>query len=165
MVGSTPEKLESSVGESLTEHSDPLKEDISQYLLLHHNYAAKPETEPNTARRPLSRRKLKEIRPKSKPAAVPAVQTPIVTVEECPEQEVLYGTYDEATNCLTIIVNEEKPHLTVPDSNKDPSSPFSSSSSDCGYESYDSPHSAGEVDAEMWDESISQLSELFPSLL
>lgn len=176
VVGSTPEKLESGVRDSVTQQqSDPLKEDISQYLLLHHDYAAKPETEPKRVRR-LPSKKLKTLRPKTK-------QTP----EN--QEEVLYGTYDEATNSITILVNGEPTPLTepitevvttipeatpsqlltVPDVTalRNPSSPISvrSDSSDCGYESYDSPHSSGETDAEMWDERMSELSELFPSLI
>lgn len=162
MVGSTPKQLESSVCESIEQpQHDPLKEDISQYLLLHHDYAAKPETEPKRIKR--SRKKLKEIRPKTK--IIPTVQT------ATNNQEVLYGTYDEATNCITILVNDElvtEEVTTIAEVNSinDPSSPsIRSDSSDCGYESLDSPHSAAEPDMEMWDERISELSELFPSLI
>lgn len=71
MVGSTSKQLESSVCKSVT-HPDPLEEDISQYLLLHHDYAAKPESEPKRIRR----KKLKEIKPKSQQSVVtPTVQT------------------------------------------------------------------------------------------
>lgn len=193
MVGTSPKQLESSVCKRLTEQEqlDPLKEDISQYLLLHHDYAAKPESEPKCTR---SNKKLKTIKPKAHrkenltDVIIPAVQTE----EQQQNQEVLYGTYDAATNSITILVNGEptpltepitevittipettaSQFLTVPDSTTivDPVSPASESgirsdSSDCGYESYDSPRSAGETDVEMWDESISQLSELFPSLI
>lgn len=183
VVGPTSEKLESGVCKSIEPQPqrDALEEDISQYLLLHHDYAAKPESEPKRMRR----RKLKELRPKAQETAQNVVIPSVQTVEN---QEVLYGTYDEATNCITILVNGEPTPLTeqitevvttipettsrqllsVPDVNtfKNPSSPsVSSDSSDCGYESYDSPHSAGEADVEMWDDRISELSELFPSLI
>lgn len=183
MVGPTSEKLESGVCKSIEPQPqrDALEEDISQYLLLHHDYAAKPESEPKRMRR----RKLKELRPKAQETAQSVAIPSVQTVEN---QEVLYGTYDEATNCITILVNGEPTPLTeqitevvttipettsrqllsVPDVStfKNPSSPsVSSDSSDCGYESYDSPHSAGEADVEMWDDRISELSELFPSLI
>lgn len=165
MVGSTPEQLESSICESIAQpQRDPLKEDISQYLLLHHDYAAKPETEPKRIKRSPSRKKLKEIRPKTKNIH-PAVQT------TPNNQEILYGTYDEATNCITILVNDEPvteavTTISEASSIKDPASPsIQSDSSDCGYESYDSPHSVAEPDTEMWDERITELSELFPSLI
>lgn len=169
MVGSPPKQLESGVCESIAPQSDQLKEDISEYLLLHHDYAAKPEMEPKRNRRTPARRKLKEIKPKTQ--IVPD------------SQEILYGTYDETTNSITILVNGEQTPLNeeitevvtttdnmlrVPDGcfTQNPSSPsISSVSSDCGYESYDSPHSAGETDADVWDETMSELSELFPSLL
>lgn len=101
-------------------------------------------------------------------------------------EEVLYGTYDENTNCITIIVNDDSlglgeavtevvtvpksdvlgQYLTVP-SVANPSSPGSntrSDASDCGYESLDSPHSVttSENEVDIWDESV---SELFPSLI
>lgn len=181
MVGPTSEQLESSVCKSIEPQPqhDPLEEDISQYLLLHHDYAAKPETEPKHKKL----KKLKQIRPKAQKSLMKV--SPVQTTDT---QEVLYGTYDEATNSITILVNGEPTPLnepitevvttvpeatssqllTVPDvvSIKDPSSPsVRSDSSDCGYESYDSPHSSGETDVEIWDDRISELSELFPSLI
>lgn len=213
-MGKTSEQLESSVGERLTPQPDPLEEDISQYLLLHHDYAAKPNTEVTSPlhkmRRPMpfsrsmhkreknTKSKLKQIRPKLSTIreipsniAVPRSKIREVSVIEDNEdvsEEVVYGTYDEATNSITIIVNDhdlnlseavtevitipehsERQYLTVgtEDFARDASSPVSSGSvrsdlSDCGYESYDSPHSSTETDVDIWDESM---SELFPSLI
>lgn len=178
MVGPTSEQLESSVCKSVTEpqqqqpQHDPVKEDISQYLLLHHDYAAKPETEPPKRQR---QRKLKELWPKAK-----VISPPVQTLDA--PQEVIYGTYDEASNSITILVNGEPTPLnepitevvttvpevidsqllTIPDVNslKNPSSPsVLSETSDCGYESYDS------TDVEVWDDRITELSELFPTLI
>lgn len=179
MVGSTSKQLEPSICASIEpqqQQHNSLEDDISQYLLLHHDYAAKPETEPKRSKR----RKMKEIRPKTQKPVVlqPTVQT---TTDG---QEVLYGTYDQDTNCITILVNGEATPLsepitevitTIPETTaitqqlltvpemKNPSSPgVHSDSSDCGYESYDSPHSVEEADD---DDRLKEFSELFPALL
>lgn len=177
MVGTSPKQLESSVCESLNpETDDTLERDISQFLLLHHDYAAKPQEEkpPRKTTKVNTKSKLKKIRPKV------TKETTLVPNNE----EVIYGTYDENTNCITIIVNDDNlrldevvtevasvpdsdvsgQHLTVP-SVTNPSSPGSnirSDSSDCGYESLDSPHSVMTEEIDIWDESV---SELFPSLI
>ncbi|XP_044265648.1 LOW QUALITY PROTEIN: uncharacterized protein LOC123011972 [Tribolium madens] len=148
VVGAPPEQLESDGSEVLNENQDPLIKDISQYLLLHHNYSARPPTEENQkAPRHTSTTRVKKL-DKLAP-------------------DVVYGTYDESTNCITIIVDDEgvgcgspltstedEEHLTV-ETSVGGVSPRSSSSSDCGYESLGSPES-------LWDDSV---SELFPSLL
>lgn len=184
MVGPSSKQLESSVCTSIKPKTDdPLERDISQFLLLHHDYAAKPQEE-KPVRKPTrvnAKSKLKKIRPKVTKEATTLVPN---------NEEVLYGTYDEKTNCLTIIVNDDNLRLgeavtevaTVPESevlgqyltvpgvtNLNPSSPGSnirSDSSDCGYESLDSPHSvmteSTEKEVDIWDESV---SELFPSLI
>lgn len=179
MVGTSPEQLESSVCERLKPQDDPLERDISQFLLLHHDYAAKPQDEPTKRTKKPNRintkSKLKKIRPKIEPkTTIPSPNN---------SEEVIYGTYDEKNNCITIIVSDDSlkldeavtevasapeevgQYLSIP-GNASPSSPgtnIRSDSSDCGYESLDSPHSfTAEKDVDMWDESM---SELFPSLI
>lgn len=200
-MGEAPKQLEPSVCERLKPDPDQLEQDISQYLLLHHDYAAKaPSTTPKPARKHpqlstkkhtySARSKLKEIRPKtSKHKNVEvAPQVPASVLPSSPE--VLYGTYDESTNCITIIVNDDSvpvdeaiteittTDVEMPDENtcsmsflsipsdvqvKSPSGSVLSDSSDCGYESIDSPHSLEEEeDMAVWDE---RMSELFPSLM
>lgn len=152
-MGTTPEQLESNGSEVLNNNQDPLIKDISEYLLLHHNYSAKPPKEKTKARRTRTR----EIRPKQNELA----------------SDILLGTFDENTNCITIVVNDEncediinedvvqdESRLSV-ETSFGSASPHSSSSSDCGYESFGSPESLGETN-ELWNHEV---SELFPSLL
>ncbi|CAG9831144.1 unnamed protein product [Diabrotica balteata] len=121
MVGKTSTELESS---GCATNTKSLESDISEYLLLHHNYAAKPPLDDTlNAKSPISRiRKLKTIKPKRK-----IVNTkPVI-----PESDVVYGTLDEVSNVVTIIVDsngvpmteealqrlenrEEETQLTVP---------------------------------------------------
>ncbi|XP_072381895.1 LOW QUALITY PROTEIN: uncharacterized protein Xbp1 [Diabrotica undecimpunctata] len=121
MVGKTSTELESS---GCTTNTKSLESDISEYLLLHHNYAAKPPLDDTlNAKSPISRiKKLKTIKPKRK-----IVNTkPVI-----PESDVVYGTLDEVSNVVTIIVDsngvpmteealqrlenrEEETQLTVP---------------------------------------------------
>ncbi|KAK9886130.1 hypothetical protein WA026_014916 [Henosepilachna vigintioctopunctata] len=215
MVGKPSEKLESCGGVMLgVEKAKSLENDISQYLLLHHNYT-KPGPEPKKIA-PKSRMhnkkeskalrttsKLKKIVPKgplktgaiclqreSIPSIVkcePVVEcSPVINLDASHESaDVIYGTYDEATNCVTIVINEDGTCVTEADEivltpentlttnvqndkflcvspSKEVNggaSPISTSGSDCGYESLDSPLS---LDDEIWDQSV---SELFPSLL
>lgn len=111
--------------------------DISEYLLLHHNYCA---------RKPTTKSKLKPIRPK------PTTNTkkPLtIHVETCDDVDIdpMQVQNDE---CLSIPTAEFK----------NMASPSSNSGSDYGYESLDSPNSS--TDDIYWDESV---TELFPSLL
>uniref|UniRef100_A0A6P7GJS1 X-box-binding protein 1 n=1 Tax=Diabrotica virgifera virgifera TaxID=50390 RepID=A0A6P7GJS1_DIAVI len=121
MVGKTSTELESS---GCTTNTKSLESDISEYLLLHHNYAAKPPLDDTLkTKSPINRnRKLKTIKPKRK----------IVTTKPVvPESDVVYGTLDEVSNVVTIIVDsngvpmteealqrlenrEEETQLTVP---------------------------------------------------
>jgi putative methionine-R-sulfoxide reductase with GAF domain len=187
VVGASPKQLESGGSDLLTtEKPDPLIKDISEYLLLHHNYSAKPQEKShkiNRARTSTNKvgkiKKPKEILPK-----VVATNTEIdtnklasyVDVAETEQADVVFGTYDESTNCITIIVDdgvclnnvtdgevilEDDNRLTVPECEVRSSSPHSSSSSDYGYESLGSPESFAEAD-DVWDNSA---SELFPALL
>jgi len=183
VVGPSSKELESS-GSDVLEKSEPLIKDISEYLLLHHNYSAKPIEEGNhkksKSKSHINKNKLKSRIAKSKPQQIlPKVETvlndrlaPITTVTD----EVLYGTFDEATNCITINVNDDssisdpicemeedssdKSTLKVPLENSyGGASPASSSSS--GYESHGSPESFVDSDT-IWDDNV---SELFPSLM
>lgn len=85
------------------------------------------------------------------------------------ESETLYGTYDEKTNSITILLPEEEEQNT-PDFIKyellspiqSSKSPIPSCFSDGGYESIGSPCSEIRNYDELWNSSF---SELFPSLV
>lgn len=256
VVGEASKKLESTRSSVLnTEKEKSLENDISQYLLLHHNYT-KPGPDPRELPKPKNKckkdtksktvlrtnSKLKKIIPKIPfniltPKGLhfqdesvqnlikcePAIECskPIISLDsilkektsdlkdvkipkiikcepvlECNPSvnldtslenlDVIYGTYDEATNCVTIVINEDgtnaidseeivlSPENTVSSDDVQKSSntlslpfskivngsvsPISSSGSDCGYESLGSPSSHCENE---WAE----MSELFPTLL
>ncbi|XP_050310869.1 LOW QUALITY PROTEIN: uncharacterized protein LOC126746601 [Anthonomus grandis grandis] len=172
MVGPPPEHLEPSRG---TGDDVTLKSDISEYLLLHHNYAKAPRKtkDDHHQQQPSPRvKKLKTIRPK-----LTTEPPQKVTREETP-REVVYGTFDENTNTITILVDEvplnevivggvDKTPLNVLETlSVDTNTPPTTTSSECsssprsdlGYESLDSPLS--DLDT-TWEQSV---SELFPSL-
>lgn len=147
-----------------------LENDISEYLLLHHNYAAKPPVDkPKKAKYSYQRnKKLKNIKPKHNKSSI---EQPVIDSQN----EVIFGTLDESTNVVRILVDnngipvteeafqrlesEVESNLIVPSPATKCLSPMSCSDSDRGYESLDSPVSLPE---DVWDQSI---SELFPSLL
>ncbi|XP_018562260.1 LOW QUALITY PROTEIN: uncharacterized protein LOC108904264 [Anoplophora glabripennis] len=192
VVGTASTELESDGGDVLNDNRKSLEKDISEYLLLHHNYAAKPPTQ--NARKPkTNRRKLKAIRPKVNTNVLDRnrlavdLNTPVIIAEnDVSSSDILYGTYSEDSNSVTIIVDgngipiSEAVTEIVSKDNQDASddtvaavdnnflsvptilgnvSPRSTSSSDNGYESLDSPQSLSDLD--IWDQSV---SELFPSL-
>ncbi|CAG9762871.1 unnamed protein product [Ceutorhynchus assimilis] len=136
VVGSPPKHLESKGTKTI--EPDNVIEDISEYLLLHHNYAKMPIS---TAATRKSQKKLKTIRPKEKPTKTISLPEQL----ENKNNELLFGTFDQSTNTITILVND----------NSNNSSPRS----DLGYESLDSPVSTSDMDS--WDHSV---SELFPTL-
>lgn len=121
MVGSPSKQLES----SRTEESDKktsVEQDISEYLLLHHNYAKTQPKEVTTPRRKTSTttRKLKTIKPKihadtkSKLAIKSGLSVPVqpknTTLklqENSSNNELIFGTFDENTNTITILVNDD----------------------------------------------------------
>ncbi|KAF5306163.1 hypothetical protein FQR65_LT07439 [Abscondita terminalis] len=186
VVGSSPKQLESSGRDSL-KAEQYLEQEISPFLLLHHNYSAKQKP-PGSPRRiksknTLSRTKLNTI---TKPKLImPKIEDSTPTENN----EILYGTLDESTNCITIIVDDNSLHLSeavtevvtsdgednsfivlsdestsntlqLPSHNNDYSQNSPSySASDCGYESLDSP--VGIEESDMWDQSV---CELFPML-
>lgn len=241
VVGETSEDMESARSSVLsTEKEKSLENDISQYLLLHHNYT-KPGPDPRELAKlknkckkeskPVRQNsKLKKIIPKipinllnsrsilpketvhTMIKCEPVVECPSIlnlkpgfkTLEPVPtilncepvecnvkldqsfeNTDVIYGTYDEATNCVTIVINEDGSSVTdseeivlTPENTvssgfvkkfsnsldlpfskivNGSASPISCSGSDGGYESLGSP-SHCEND---WGE----MSELFPSLL
>lgn len=242
MVGQASEKLETPRSPLLTSKEKSLENDISQYLLLHHNYT-KPGPDPKELRKSKNKckketktktqahnsSKLKKIIPKipvniispslhvqnkvvkyepfieSKQICDPGkssknFQTSIPTVIKCEpvsecdstvdldsrleNTDVIYGTYDEATNCVTIVINEDGTNVSDPEEiiltadntvsstsletysdsldlpflkvSNGGISPLSSSGSDCGYESLGSP-----THETCWGE----MAQLFPSLL
>lgn len=169
MVGTTPEQLESSGSESVDDTK--IREEIAPYLLLHHNYAAKPIDEPVIKKhRKLNsnRRKFKEIRPKlrSNPKLSPKLLIP-------PE-----ANFDEDSNSYIIIVQDDLSNMDTNEIVIDaschnvenenllsvPSPKYCPSiNSDCGYESIDSPLSLNDPDSDdIWDPTV---GELFPSLM
>lgn len=189
-MGSASESLDSSGCERLNSENIKVPDKSSLQPLLHHDYSAKQK--PVTSKKIVSSRnrqnkKLKLIRPKE--AKRSNIETLYVTQPSVVENsEVLYGTLDEATNCITFVLNDnnlpiseaitevetsdlEKMEvicddgvriqtLSVPQTEGSISPAYSSS--DCGYESLDSPHSiADEASIDVWDHSM---SELFPTL-
>lgn len=183
MVGQTSKQLESSRGEGLEEPKEitAVEQDISEYLLLHHNYAKiRPrEITPAKTSHPSTPRKSnhKSVKPKSKKSTPPAVivqPAPDISLQlETPQNDVMYGTFDENTNTITILVDNvpmnevvlESSEIPALDSSSCLSAPESSSEgglsprSDLGYESLDSPGHISDFDS--WDSSV---TELFPSL-
>ncbi|KAG5886540.1 hypothetical protein JTB14_002037 [Gonioctena quinquepunctata] len=187
VVGQTPTQLEPSGCDMLTSKKS-LESDISKYLLLHHNYAAKPPESTKKSKTHSTRNRFKAIRPKSKILEVSnsiaetknenltVVAEGSVLVGE--NEEIFYGTLDEDTNIVTIYVDSDnvptetvaeivametdetsnENTLTIPQQSTECPSPLSCSGSDKGYESLDSPSS---IQDDVWDQSF---SELFPSL-
>ncbi|KAJ8971820.1 hypothetical protein NQ317_002937 [Molorchus minor] len=177
VVGTTSEELESS-GCDMLKDKKSIESDISEYLLLHHNYA-KPPKYTRKIKTPVSKRKLKVIKPKVDHAInkneLPVDAISLIVAEN---NAPLFENYD----CLTVVaategstnnenvievVTEGSEHaedntlLTVPSSQMmGGASPIPSSHSDYGYESLGSPSSLSELD--IWDASV---SELFPSLM
>lgn len=154
---------------SETDENEMLSEkDVSQYLSLH-SYSAKPPMSPRPSTKVKSPKKPKEILPKTIPDKMNDNElASYVTIPDF-ENDVVYGTYDENTNLITIIVEdedciseivdnevviEENNGLCVPKIEIGSTSPCS----DYGYESYGSP---GE-NIDVWDTSV---SELFPNLI
>lgn len=161
VVGQTPNPSETDGSEVLSE------KDVSQYLLLH-NYSAKPQMSPRPSTKVKSPKKPKEILPKITEDDINVNElASYVTIPEI-ESDIVYSTYDETTNCITIIIQdedclseivdnevviEEEKGLCVPTIEVGSTSPCS----DYGYESYGSPGEAND-----WDTSV---SELFPTLM
>lgn len=171
MVGKTSEQLEPSgckmLEASLEEETKQkkLEEDISQYLLLHHNYAAKPEP---------------EVKPKLQPRRQ---HTPKTTIYKKPKvkpimpkvPEIVYQPYDQTGTNMIIVIDDpeiseavtEVPYksglLNVNSENYlncGSPTPSNNDASDCGYESLGSPHSF--TDDEIWNNNV---TELFPTLV
>ena len=185
MVGSSSEIVEPS-GRELLKENDAVKSDISEYLLLHHNYAKPlPKIKSQSKRSHISTKKLKTILPKvntkDKLALDISTDSGLTTQSN---NEIMYGTFDENIHTITLLVNEDSVPVnevvltnnieSIVDFNNIPlvvdnnsstlSVPLSdkgnlSPRSDLGYESLDSPVSNSEMDT--WDQSV---SELFPSL-
>ncbi|GJQ84068.1 Xbp1 [Trypoxylus dichotomus] len=200
MVGPTSEIVESdrceSVKHSQKEGKKQLECEISQYLLLHHDYFAKRDNPKKTThinkrrQQPYSMKtqnneskdklctktKFKEILPKIEDPMVLNVK-PDIIVDGC-ESDLVYGTYDENTNCIVIVNNDNlrlEEAVTEVTTSENVPSPISTNclqvpaNSDCsrdsfspapssGYESIGSPSS----EMDIWDECV---SELFPSLI
>lgn len=210
MVGSPSKNLESSRTDSLTPNKEDLEQEISHYLLLHHDYSAKQNTQkPITKHRTSqntkkskndkkstnlrTKTKLKPIMPKVTSKERNLETFSIDSNDSVENADVLYGTLDESTNCITIYVDDDSLYLSeavtevatsedtndivsteendlkmqtleFPALNKENMSGLSPahSTSDCGYESLGSPHSTIGSEADLWDQSV---SELFPMLL
>ncbi|KAJ8940502.1 hypothetical protein NQ318_004441 [Aromia moschata] len=184
VVGTTSKELESDGCEVLKDNKNSLETDISEYLLLHHNYAAKPPSNNSkNIKKSCTRQRMKAIRPKLN-KSVSRIRKlavdhnmPIITVEnDVPENIIL----DDSMNCVTFVLDHNgvpvrdavtevsvesdddssRTTLAVPSSLVGSASPASTSSSDFGYESLDSPNSSSEMD--LWEPDV---SELFPSLM
>lgn len=155
-MGQASEELES-CGSQVKEST---VEEISKYLLLHHNYSARPQDEPTPKKRKSSTNKYKKIVPKEvheeAPANIITIDPANVTAATLTDNnEVVYYTYDENTNSLVLYTTEDAEVEVVTSECGD----FDSSSSESGYESHGSPHNS--EDDDIWDKSI---SELFPTL-
>lgn len=171
-MGQTPTQLESGGHEGLevrgSEQSAPPQDaenvDISEYLLLHHNYAAKPPSV-SKANTTSTKRKYKAIKPKRDILETAAASVGIISP----------AVVDQNANVITLLVDDssvttiapesltvetEYNRLCVPTTQAIGSTSPMSSISDRGYESLDSPVSISEED--IWDASV---SELFPSLM
>lgn len=169
MVGPPPTNLESNGSrcEVLKCDQEKLQEEISEYLLLHHDYCAKkPKQTP-------LKTKYKKIRPKIN--HIPKI---IIKPEQMMEIEnnnsAIKYEFSDATNSIGMSINntEEKScklHLNEENIDAENSllislsnnllSPSRSPISDYGYESLDSPSSLPE---DIFDDRV---SELFPSLI
>lgn len=116
VVGEAPEELESGGCEVLDDNRKSLEKDISEYLLLHHNYAAKPPTQNVRKSKTTNRRKLKAIRPKvatnvsnTNKLAID-LNTPIIIAEhDINSSDILYGTYDDSNGVTIIVDNNDIP--------------------------------------------------------
>lgn len=179
VVGTPSKQLESSRTKVLDNKS--LEQDISEYLLLHHNYAKMPPKESKIRLRktPGSIRKLKNICPKvetkvkstvkpnnlfenhvklqesnqNKEATYGNAITILVDQDSTPLNEVIIDNSTLNTNIPLVI--DTNSSLTVPKLDSGNLSP----KSDLGYESLDSPVSNSDID--QWAQSV---TELFPSL-
>ncbi|KAI4462151.1 x-box binding protein 1 [Holotrichia oblita] len=191
MVGPTSELVESDRCDSLSEESDQLQSEISQYLLLHHDYFAKRDntktilkskrrsqpTKCNKSKDKLSTKmKFKEILPKVEEKVIVNVK-PEIIVDHC-ESDLVYGTYDENTSCIVILNNDnlrlEEAVTEVTTTENVPGSPLSvnslqTPSSDYSRDSLSPAPSSGyesigspSSEMDIWDECV---SELFPSLV
>ncbi|KAJ8917628.1 hypothetical protein NQ315_000112 [Exocentrus adspersus] len=114
LVGSTPKELESGGCEVLNNGTQLLEKDISEYLLLHHNYAAKPPTQKKSKTKLSIRRKLKAIRPKianvvsSTNKLAIDLNTPVIIAEnDVSDNDILCGTHSGNLNGMTIIVDDD----------------------------------------------------------
>lgn len=187
VVGPTSEKLESSGREVLEDCRKSLERDVSEYLLLHHNYAAKPPSQNTKKTKGTGRRRLKAIRPRTNSGVSNTnklavdLNTPIIIAGNGGSNgDILVGAYSDDPNRVTIGVDDngipiteaitevsmennqshvDNSFLSVPTTFPGNVSPRSTSSSDNGYESVDSPQSLSDLD--LWDQSV---SELFPTL-
>lgn len=197
VVGSTSELLESDRCSSVAD--DNLEGEISQYLLLHHDYFAKREIKPHRKNKrrnsqlyssskskdkSSTKTKFKEILPKLEKSDGQTVDPlvfgiqPEIVIDSGEESDLVYGTYDDNTNCIVIVSNdnlrlgEAVTEITTSESNvsspsvdhlQAPASDYSrddlsSPTPSSGYESIGSPSS----EMDIWDECV---SELFPSLI
>lgn len=127
MVGQAPELLEPRGRDSI--NKDKLETEISKFLRLHHDYSAKPldtvkapkktvKTNRNSTffsnipNKSHTKTKLKTLRPKMKKEVPKSIAPkPVIHSSEIVADEVVYGTYDEANNCITIIVNNDELNL------------------------------------------------------
>lgn len=129
MVGDTPKQLESNRCEGVTTKTK-LESEISQYLLLHHDYFAKPDpTIKSSAQQTRIRRKsqitkrsatnrdklnrkmkFKEILPKVEKIEPVIVNIKPEIIIDNLDSDMVYGTYNENTNCI-VIVNDDNLRL------------------------------------------------------
>ncbi|KAF5291177.1 hypothetical protein FQA39_LY14419 [Lamprigera yunnana] len=185
LVGSSPEQLEPN-GCVRVKSEPGLEQEISPYLLLHHNYSAKqPESYERLKNKKTSKRTNLNTKTKPKPI-MPKITNLLTSTSQLDSNEILYGTLDHTTNCITIIVDDNNLHLSeavteiVTTEEDTPSLDIKSetntlelpeykqsngersphSFSDCGYESLDSP-GMEENEVDIWDQSV---CELFPML-
>ncbi|XP_018336858.2 uncharacterized protein LOC108745220 isoform X1 [Agrilus planipennis] len=123
VVGSTSENVESSGCESVVVSDKKLEDEIAPFLLLHHNYSAKPDTEPlkkiqnqklkeSYSRRLYQRKKdKKEIDKKSK---FKVIQPKIVSDSQksldskLKEPEEVYGSLEGNSDSIMIVMENKK---------------------------------------------------------
>nr|CAI5843013.1 unnamed protein product [Callosobruchus analis] len=136
--------------ETSAAESETLVSDISEYLLLQHNHAAKPPAK----KQKTSQTKFKAIRPKPNKSNVSANVITIYVDEN--GQPIEESVIDEVNK-----LDDNQPPLKDENLLSVPSeyTPSASPASDLGYESLGSPNSIVE---DIWDPCV---SELFPSLM
>jgi len=134
VVGSSSENLESGRCDSIKTENG-LEQEISPFLLLHHDYSAKQDTQApgHKLKQEITHKSKKEIYKPSRKIKNTKLNTktklkrimPKTAQSDCNLEtfyidssnvsidgsEVLYGTLDESTNCITIIVNDDSLHL------------------------------------------------------